>query len=244
MKEFCIDRRQMKLDARDVMRTHRPSVYLVAFVFIAITFLLETLSTKLNFPGVSMQELMQWSYNEKTAAAVMQASRNAGSASKLLNFVITVMSAMISGGFALFCLNVSRRQEATVGTLFDMFNWFFRYLWLTILMGIFIFLWSLLLVIPGIIAVYRYSMAPYIFFDDPDKSALQCIRESKEMTQGHKGELFVLDLSFIGWSILCVIPLVSIFVTPYYNITKANFYNALSGDASDAPRQEADPWEM
>ena len=111
-----------------------------------------------------------------------------------------------------------------------------------ILMGIFIFLWSLLLVIPGIIAAYRYSMAMYLFFDDPEKGALECIRESKAMTYGYKGKLFVLDLSFIGWLILSIIPLVSIYTTPYMSTTKANYYRALRGEFYAQQQQQQNPW--
>ena len=73
-------------------------------------------------------------------------------------------------------------------------------------------------------------MAVFIFCDDPEKGALECIRESKEMTRGYKGQLFVLDLSFILWHILCIIPFVSIYVEPYVTTTKANFYRALRGE--------------
>ena len=69
-----------------------------------------------------------------------------------------------------------------------------------------IMLWSLLLVVPGVIAAYRYSQAFYILADDPRKSPHQCIEESKQMTMGNKMALFLLDLSFIGWIILAQIP--------------------------------------
>jgi uncharacterized membrane protein len=83
-------------------------------------------------------------------------------------------------------------------------------------------------------------MAMYIFFDDPEKGALECIRESKAMTCGYKGKLFVLDLSFIGWAILSIIPLVSIYTTPYMSTTKANYYRALRGEFY--AQQQQNPW--
>lgn len=248
MQPFKIDRRAMKLDARDAMRTHRPSVYLVAFVFLAITFVLETLSTKLQFPGLKMEEIIRYAYDEDMAMQLWAAASGRSGVSRLLDLAIAIMTGLLGGGFSLFCLCVSQRREAGVGTLFDLFGWFFRFLWLEIVMGFFIFLWSLLLVIPGIVAAYRYSMAPFIFFEDPEKGALQCIRESKAMTMGFKGQLFVLDLSFIGWALLSVIPLVSIFTTPYIGVTKANYYRVLSGQyAAPGPQRPrydsySDPW--
>ncbi len=245
MSERILDRRQLKLDARAAMHGHKPSVYLVTIVFLLIIWVLEILSTKLQFPGVSVEELRTMYFSEASMQRVMRTvAQNRSFGGSLLDLAITIMSGIVSGGFMLFCLNVSRREAAGVGTLFDLFGWFFRYLWLNIVTGVLILLWSLLLVIPGIVAAYRYSMAPYVFFDDPEKGALQCIRESKAMTQGYKGQLFVLDLSFIGWAILSVIPLVNIFTMPYINVTRANYYRVLSGTDARQARQTAseDPW--
>ena len=245
MERFQIDRRAMKLDARDAMRTHKPSVYVVAVVFLLITLVLNTLSTKLQFPGMSVREVIEYSYDEDAAGQLWAAASSRSFPSRLLDLAISIMSGMISGGFLLFSLNVSQRRPAGVGTLFDLFGYFFRFLWLEILMGVFIFLWSLLLVIPGIVAAYRYSMAMFIFFDDPEKGALTCIRESKAMTAGFKGQLFVLDLSFIGWALLSALPFVSIFTMPYMSITKANYYRVLSRQFGPGPRTQnayGDPW--
>ena len=81
-------------------------------------------------------------------------------------------------------------------------------------------------------------MAVFIFCDDPEKGALNCIRESKAMTRGYKGQLFVLDLSFIGWSILSMIPFVGIYTEPYMTTTKANFYRALRGEFNVQQQQQ------
>lgn len=231
MSGFTIDRKAMKLDAKAAMREHRPSVYGVAFVYLMILLVLDALSTRIQMPNVSMEDIAAISAgNQATIQRLMfEAAQNRSGAATILGLAINIMTAFLAGGFMLFSLNVARRSPAGFGTLFDLFGYFFRFLWLEILMSIFIFLWSLLLIVPGIIATYRYSMAMYIFFDDPDKGALQCIRESKEMTRGYKGQLFVLDLSFLGWYLLCIIPFVGIYVQPYTEVTKANYYRALSG---------------
>ncbi len=249
MQNHRIDRAQMKLDAKGAMHVHKPSVYLITLVFLIITYILEVLSTKLQFPGMRLSEISA-AYFDGTmmdrAMAAMLENRSTGAS--LLSVAISIMDAFLSAGFMLFCLNVARREEAGFGTLFDLFAYFFRFLWLEILTGIFILLWSLLLVIPGVIAAYRYSMAVYIFFDDPEKGTLQCIRESKEMTRGYKGQLFVLDLSFIGWAILSIIPFVSIFTMPYMMIARANYYRCLSDRPFVAQQQQQtydnDPWNQ
>lgn len=239
MQYFTIDRRQAKLDARGAMHSHRPSVYLIAFVFLLISLVLTALDNRLQMPQLTEQQVMGILAQDEAAIRqfLIASEQNRSFAGSILSIAIAVMTVMLTGGFSLACYNVARGQAANVGTLFELFNWFFRFLWLEILQAIFIFLWSLLLVVPGIVAAYRYSMAPYIFFDDPEKGALQCIRESKAMTRGFKGQLFVLDLSFIGWFLLSLIPLVSIFVLPYYDVTKANFYRALADPFYGQPQQ-------
>lgn len=99
--------------------------------------------------------------------------------------------------------------------------------------NIYIFLWTLLLIIPGIIKSYAYSMVPYILADNPNIGVNRAIELSNEMTRGHKLDMFVLDLSFIGWYILGMIPfgLGVLFVNPYFNATNAELYLVLRKEA-------------
>lgn len=94
---------------------------------------------------------------------------------------------------------------------------------------IFVALWSMLFIIPGIVKSYAYSFAFYIKADHPDYEWRQCIEESKRLTQGHKGELFILDLSFIGWVIVgsFCLGVGMLWVDPYMGLTKVHFYNDL-----------------
>ena len=89
--------------------------------------------------------------------------------------------------------------------------------------------WFLLLIIPGIIKSYAYRMVPYILSENPDMDARQAIESSEHMTRGHKMEIFILDLSFIGWfilgALLCGIGV--LFVMPYYNTAQAVLYTKL-----------------
>ncbi len=94
---------------------------------------------------------------------------------------------------------------------------------------LFVFLWSLLLIIPGIIKTYAYAMVPYLLADNPDMDYDRAIELSKEMTNGEKMDMFILDLSFIGWYILgflaCCVGM--LFVYPYYYATHAELYRSL-----------------
>ncbi len=101
---------------------------------------------------------------------------------------------------------------------------------------LFTFLWSLLLIIPGIVMGYAYSMMPYLLADNPTLNYRRAMELSKAMTQGHKWNIFVLELSFIGWYLLgmlaCCVGMV--FVTPYEQATKAELYVTLRQNALDA----------
>ncbi|MCB2288605.1 DUF975 family protein [Clostridium sp. CS001] len=102
-----------------------------------------------------------------------------------------------------------------------------------LLTKVFILLWSLLLIIPGIIKSYAYRMVPYILADNPTIGVIKAISLSNEMTNGHKFDMFVLDLSFIGWYFLGSLALGVgvLFVMPYENATNAELYLVLREDA-------------
>ena len=99
-----------------------------------------------------------------------------------------------------------------------------------VLVNVFVALWSLLLVIPGIIKIFEYYMVGYILADDPDMGVMDALRKSKEMMRGHKWNTFVLNLSFLGWKLLGAITfgIVDIFyVNPYIQATEAELYLTL-----------------
>lgn len=100
-----------------------------------------------------------------------------------------------------------------------------------LLMGIKIVLWSLLLVVPGIVKAFAYALTPYILVEHPEYSASQAIAKSEEMMKGHKVELFLLELSFIGWYFLSIITLGIgfLWLEPYAQCAVAAFYNDLKG---------------
>ena len=137
-------------------------------------------------------------------------------------------------GFTSAFLTVSRKKtDMEVGEMFSVgFSDFGRNLLVGLMESIFVFLWSLLFVIPGIIKSYSYGMTEYIAVDNPDYDWKACIDASKEMMEGHKMELFLLDLSFIGWYILGSIPCgIGLFwVMPYHQAARTVFYRNLIND--------------
>jgi uncharacterized membrane protein len=96
---------------------------------------------------------------------------------------------------------------------------------------VFIFLWSLLFIIPGIVKALAYSMYPYIIVDNPEIDAMEALRQSQEMMRGNKTRLLALYFSFIGWFILTIFTagLGMFFLIPYVQTSVANFYVDLRG---------------
>lgn len=127
-------------------------------------------------------------------------------------------------------LSIARSEKPKIKELFSVFNNVktpFKVIGTTILIGIFIYLWSLLLIIPGIIKSISYSQAFLIMKDHPEYSPLQAIRESKIRMKGYKWKYFLLNLSFIGWAFLTIftVGIGALWLYPYIYTSQAVFYN-------------------
>ena len=124
-------------------------------------------------------------------------------------------------------------DDKVTSNMFTMgFGRFLRYVGGMLLMGIYIFLWTLLLVVPGIIKAIAYSLVPYILKDYPELSVNQAINLSVKMMKGHKMRYFLLTLSFIGWGLLGILTLGIgyIWLTPYMYTTTAAFYQDVKNE--------------
>lgn len=133
----------------------------------------------------------------------------------------------ITWGFTVLFLGVYRDgEDVKVEKLFDGFKDYGRILGTTLLSYVYIVLWTLLLIIPGIIKGYSYALTPFILKDHPELKFNGAIEESMRLMDGRKMRLFVLDLTFIGWGLLCIITcgIASLWVQPYRYTTHAAFY--------------------
>lgn len=143
----------------------------------------------------------------------------------------SVLSLLITGplvlGAATFSLSVSRGQEARLEQLFEGFKYYGQALVTYLLMVLYIALWTLLLIVPGIIAALSYSMTFYILADDKTLKPQAALDKSKQMMDGHKGQLFHLCLRFLLLALLCILTLGIgfLWLIPYANITMARFYD-------------------
>lgn len=150
----------------------------------------------------------------------------------LVNFII---GGTVQLGYARFLLNQHDGQEYRISDLFSQFHRFGTGFVQAFLRNLYVFLWSLLFIVPGLVKNFSYAMTPFILADHPEMTASEAITASRKLMDGHKGELFVLGLSFFGWNLLCILTLgiASVWVTPYINAAYAAFYRKLTG----MPRQ-------
>lgn len=133
-------------------------------------------------------------------------------------------------GMMIFFISLYRYGDNQMENLFRGFDMFAKALGVFWLTQLYVFLWSLLFVIPGIVASYRYSQAMLILYDNPDITVLEALRRSKAMMYGNKMTLFIQDLSFIGWFILSIFPgfyIGFLWTMPYYYVTRIAFYDSL-----------------
>ncbi|WP_203363773.1 DUF975 family protein [Bacillus sp. REN10] len=149
--------------------------------------------------------------------------------SSILSLIISFAIIPLSVSIYWFFLHLVRGERQSVGEVFSVYangGLAFKTIWMSILIGIFVFLWSLLLIIPGIIKSMSYSQAYFIMKDHPELSALEAISESKRRMKGYKWNYFVLYLSFIGWAFLALFTfgIGYLWLVPYVQASMAAFY--------------------
>ena len=123
--------------------------------------------------------------------------------STFLSILTTLAGWILAAGFAFYCMDISRRERSEYAVLFDGFSFTGKIIALNIVINLFVF--------PGFIAHYCYSFALYNLYENPDMDIMEALNLSKRQTQGYKMELFKLDLSYMGWILLSILP--SLFFT-------------------------------
>ena len=148
-------------------------------------------------------------------------------------FTLHILTLLVIGplyyGLFEYFMKVKRQEPAVLENLFDGFKRFVPSFLLILLVNIFIILWALLLIVPGIIAALSYSQAFLIMVDNPELSAVEAIKKSKQMMYGHKWRYFLMQLSFLGWTILAILTagIGFLWLLPYMMVTIVNFYDEL-----------------
>ncbi|MET0016957.1 DUF975 family protein [Oscillibacter sp.] len=124
-----------------------------------------------------------------------------------VRILTSLLSMVLSIGFILYCSTVRQGQRAEYLTLFDGFSFVGKVIGLAIVQTFFILLWACLFIIPGIIAAYRYQFAYFNLCENPELGCMDALELSKKQTMGYKGQLFTLDLSYLGWELLASLPI-------------------------------------
>ena len=156
---------------------------------------------------------------------------DAGVLSTFVSILTGLLSIVLGAGFTLYCMAIRRNERAEYLTLFDGFSFVGKLIALTIVTYAFIWLWSMLFIIPGIIAAYRYRFAPYNLYENPGISVMESLDMSKRQTMGYKGQIFTLDLSYLGWTLLASLPVMAETGMMYYGLL-SSAYTYMSGAAA------------
>lgn len=231
---------RLKRTAKQIIRVSKPSAISVAAIYCVLSIILSLLSSRLLNAGFT-ESRYRWFMSYVQSGQMEQATQilldMLPSGSEVVVYLLLEVSiAVVAVGFDIFLLRTVRGDNPSFGNLLDGFGFIGRIILLNILTGLFVSLWSILFVIPGIIAAYSYSLSTYLLIDHPEYSVMDCIRESKRMMQGHKAERFSLDLSFLGWMFLILLSSlpglwllsgIQIWTVPYMNMTFVLYYEVL-----------------
>lgn len=179
MMASLIDRKQLKHDMKDLLADAQVSPRAMAALYLGLSLVLSMVDTLAGDSGIL---------------------------ATFLSILTSLLGMVLSSGFVLYCMAIRRGERAEFLTLFDGFSFVGKLIGLNIIMYLFIALWSMLFVVPGIIASYRYRFALYNLYENPGISVFEALNMSKRQTHGYKSQLFMLDLSYLGWTLLASVP--------------------------------------
>ena len=161
-------------------------------------------------------------------------SGGSGVLSTFVTILTSLLGVILGAGFAMYCMAIRRGERAEYLTLFDGFSFVGKLIGLTIVTALFIWLWSMLFIIPGIIAAYRYRFALYNLYENPGIGIMEALDMSRRQTTGYKGQLFALDLSYLGWTLLASLPVIVEMSMMYYGLF-ASAFDYMNGTIAAMP---------
>ena len=219
-------RSEIKLQAREKFNTQYGVAVGALVLYMLISAGISWITSIANIPNMVHYGTFYGMYSYSTLAMNL-------SQLQLLISIFLVPPVMV--GYLFFSLRIYRGEDVDIGGMFrEGFSGYWRKVGGVLWMELFIFLWSLLFIIPGIIKALSYSMTPFILAEHKNVPATEALKISMRMTQGYKGEIFVMGLSFIGWLILSALTagiLYIFYVGPYINTSFAGLYDELKKNA-------------
>lgn len=226
-----LSRIELKQNAKVLTKSARVSAYRITLIFMLI---LAALSLAEDYVGANEGVWVQVGDMEILFRSSYLFSHPAFPTPVVLfvSVFVWLLGCVLSAGWILYHLGVRQGKVMPYDTLFEGFSFAGKIILLNVLMGVFVALWSMLLIVPGIIAAYRYRFALYNLCENPELGVMEALAMSKAQTKGYKLDLFVLDVTFLGWSFLCVLTagILSIWITPYIQQTNLGYFEAIKAE--------------
>ena len=260
-----IDRKTIKIQAKQMIRGHRGAPIIAGAIVLAVSFVLGRVEDLISHGNLF------YSYAEAYAEIIGRLADGTAysdtyydilkdiptthmyalSFGNFFGILVSLFMTVLTGGFYLYCMGIRQGLEMPYSTLLDGLGVAGRLIWCSILIAVKTFLWSLLFFIPGLVAVYRYRFAYYNILTDDRLSASEAIQLSCQQTQGLKGKLFVLDLSFFGWTLVSELTLgiLQVWLLPYITLSDLAYFEegqrrmGRSPYGGTIPPQDGDPWQ-
>ena len=228
-------RGEMKLQARSLLVTTRPHPCFVTLALLAFGWIVNYLAQRIGGQPLMLDLNAVADMDVRNMVRINLEGIDFTATGILLAFELVII--ILSFGYTGYLLRVVRGEPSGFGNLLDGFGIAGRAIVLTLLIDMLVAFASALLFVPGVILSYAYSMAYRLQMDHPDWPPVRCMRESRYMMRGHKWELFLLQMSFLGWLILATIPGISVFVKPYVSLAETVFYENLRAVAQQPPQE-------
>lgn len=226
-----LNRIELKQNAKVLTKSARVSAYRITLIFMLI---LAALSLAEDYVGANEGVWVQVGDMDILFRSSYLFSHPAFPTPVVLfvSVFVWLLGCVLSAGWILYHLGVRQGKVMPYDTLFGGFSFAGKIILLNVLMGVFVFLWACLFIVPGIIAAYRYRFALYNLCENPELGVMDALNMSKQQTRGYKLDLFVLDVTFLGWSLLCVLTagILSIWMTPYIQQTDLGYFEAIKAE--------------
>ena len=221
----------IKLEAKSIIFSRGYMVFVVAAVLMLVSFVLSYLLETLSGAG---QVILDYYNALRAGKDYVMVWPTVSALAWIICAGVYIMGIMVNAGYSFHLLAVMRGEPLSVKDLTASFEQFTRALIIVLVRSLLIAAGTMLFFIPGLILSYRYRMALYVMYDNPDLGPIECLRRSGELMRGNKMSLFILDLSFIGWYFLSslisavALPVVDVWLRPYTGVADVIFYRDIA----------------